>query len=233
LARFYEKVKDRFGIKQELDTNKVPIDVTPHQPRYQFRNGGPEGWPLLQFGPGIATLNFVEPYTWNDFREAALYLRPRLVDAYEEELEVEIISLRYRNAVPCKYSSSNLLSFLKKYLNISIQMPAHIPGEASKVKRSSELNFAIVYDLDVPSGKGIVRVATGTKRVEDKTTSEPVDAEHIIFELEVVSKEREAPSLKAEHDFEEWLTATHSIIHDWFFSLIEGSLRSRYEGGEE
>jgi uncharacterized protein (TIGR04255 family) len=30
--------------------------------------------------------------------------------------------------------------------------------------------------------------------------------------------------------FEGWLDAAHTIIHDWFFKLIEGDLRKEFQG---
>ena len=120
INRFYEVVKSKYEQIHELNAVKVaPLELTPHQPRYQFRTSDEVMWPLLQLGPGMASLNFTEPYTWPLFETEALFLRDALLTAREtESLETQQISLRYRNAFPCKYSSVNLLRFLGDYLNV-------------------------------------------------------------------------------------------------------------------
>jgi uncharacterized protein (TIGR04255 family) len=232
--RFYESVKDRFGYLVELDAVKIPIEITPHKPRYQFRSGGQDDWPLLQLGPGVASVNFTEPYTWRQFKAEALYLRSTLIAAYDgQELKTHLASLRYRNAVPYEYSSSDLLEFLREKLNINIQTPTHIPGHVAAEDRPSEINFNLVYNLGAPKGKGILRVVTGTKSVVDEATSQTTHVEHLLFDLEVVSTEDDTPPLSEEAEFDNWLTSAHDLTHEWFFSLIDGELLMKYKSGEE
>jgi uncharacterized protein (TIGR04255 family) len=233
LGHFYDSVKDEFGYRQEREEGKIPIELIAHRPRYQFRSDE-NGWPLLQLGPGVATVNYTEPYTWAEFKETALYLRDKLVKAYEEQnLESKLISLRYRNAVPCAYSSSNLLEFLSSHLNTRIQMPDYIPGNASIAPRPSTINFNITYDIIEPKSIGILRITTGTKKVEDQDTHQISDVEHMIFELEIQSGGDDSPTLTDESDFAVWLDSAHRVVHDWFFSLIEGPLRNMYQNQEE
>jgi uncharacterized protein (TIGR04255 family) len=225
VQRFFEGVKSRYNYLVELDISRIPIEITPHQPRYQFRKGDQNSYPLLQIGPGVATVNFTKPYTWEIFKPETLLLRSNLLSSYtERELQATSMSLRYRNAIPCKYSSDNALTFLKTKLNTPIQTPKAIPGNASKSSRPTSFNFVFTYELREPSGIGLLRIASGSKK-EDETG---LQEENIIFEIEIISKGPDTPALHNEQTFESWLEAAHYVIHDWFFSLIDGDLYEEY-----
>ncbi len=81
-GRLYDRVRERFGHIQELPASLVPEEMTPHTVRHQFRTEK-NGWPLVQLGPGIATVNFTSPYSWDSFRETIEFFIPRLLDSYQ------------------------------------------------------------------------------------------------------------------------------------------------------
>jgi uncharacterized protein (TIGR04255 family) len=231
VLEFYGAVKEKYGNLKELDIKKIPIEITPYQPRYQFQTKGENIWPMLQLGPGIATVNFTEPYSWTYFQEEAVFLRKKLVATYQERnLKTRLISLKYRNAVPCQYTSDHLLDFLGKYLNTSLALPPYIPGLVVTKEKASDLNLHLGFNLNKPKGKGILKIATGTKKVLDASTQTMKDEEHIIFELEVISIGLNAPPLQSLAKFKTWLTDAHNVTHEWFFSLIEGEFLEQYKG---
>lgn len=230
LGVFFNSIKDGFGFVETLPVNIAPLEFLPYVVRHRFRHG-PEMWPILQLGPGVATVNFTTPYSWPEFRDAALYLRTKLIEAYgSQELHLQSIILRYRNAVPCGYSSQDLFDFLSSNLNMNMALPANIPGEIGATKLPKGADMTFIFDLMNPLGKGSLRLATGTKREQKSTTHEVVEVEHLIFDLIVASENTSEPHLYDESDFDRWLTAAHAVIHEWFFSLIDGSLRNKYEG---
>ena len=65
---------------------------------------------------------------------------------------------------------------------------------------------------------------------ESSTTQEEKEVEAVIFDLEVSSNENKPPSLYNATEFDDWLISAHRVIHDWYFSLIDGSLRNQFEG---
>jgi uncharacterized protein (TIGR04255 family) len=226
LGTFYNQIKDRFGYKQDLPAAIAPDDALPYVVRHQFRVAEGE-WPVLQLGPGVATVNFTHPYTWKIFEEEALYLRTQLIEAYSDtELVPNAAYLRYRNAIPCQYSSSNPLEFLRENLNTSISLPEHIPGRVSLSEFPSGVNISLNFKLTEPVATATLYIATGTKK-----TADDQEEEQIIFELRVASSEKDAPSFIDEREFSNWLNAAHAVIHEWFFSLIKGSLREAFESG--
>jgi uncharacterized protein (TIGR04255 family) len=231
VTRFFKKVESDYGDLHELDIVKsAPLDLAPHQPRYQFRSVGESIWPMLQLGPGVATVNFTKPYTWSLFKEQALFLREALLSTRQENnLAIKLISLRYRNAIPYEYSSGSLFRFLSGSLNTAIETPNHIPGHVVTEGDPSDLDCHLAYNLNYPEGKGKLRIATGKRSVIDDDTGEAEAKEHIIIEQEVVSTGASVPSLQDESEFRTWLDKAHDVSHEWFFSLIDGELLQQYE----
>jgi len=230
LGVFYKSIKDRFEHKEDLAASQAPLEMLPHVVRHRFR-ASKDGYPLLQLGPGVASVNFTEPYNWKDFRETALYLRDKLSDAYSETvLMSDILILRYRNVEPFEYSSDDLLRFVKKNLNTSLALPTHIPGYAGSKDIPTSANIVLTFDLIEPKGVGTLKIATGTRRQSDPETGQQTETEVLVSQLEVASGGNDAPKINNEGEFVNWFDAAHDIIHDWFFSLIEGPLLKKYKG---
>jgi len=231
LGVFYNSIKDEFGFKEPLPASFAPEEMLPHMARFRFRKQ-PNTWPVLQFGPGIATANFTSPYTWEEFRAKSLYLREKIIGAYTEgELSVQNLILRYRNAIEFDYASSDLLDFLATRLNLSVQPPQHIPGGIAKTSWPNEINASIIYDLTI--GRGIIKFATGFQKPKGNASNQVVQKRVIIFELEIQSLNTDDRHWASEDAFNDWLTSAHSVIHEWFFALIDGPLRSEYGNGDK
>jgi uncharacterized protein (TIGR04255 family) len=233
LGTFFHSVKDRFGYRKELPASQAPLEMVPYAVRYQFR-ASEGGWPILQLGSGVATVNYTSPYTWDDFKGDALYLRSRLLEAYSDtELKTRRVALRYRNAEPFDHSSNDLLDFLSENLNVSIELPAHIPGSVSATAAPASANVILTFNLLEPAGIGTLQLATGLKKESnDEGTDHHEQREVLMWQLEVASEDNDAPGLDNAEEFARWLESAHAVVHEWFFSLIEGPLRRKYDGGE-
>lgn len=229
LGVIYEKIKDLFAYKEELPTNKIPADMTPRMVRYRFRKEEGE-WPLVQLGPGIATINFTKPYAWNEFKNKALYLRQNLEDAYNQpDFKLEKLILRYRNAFEFDFKENDLLEFLSTNLNLSLRTSNHIPGIISTNSWPSDINLRMSYDLQGSAGRGSLQFTTArrTKFDEISEKNEPVPI--VLLELEIQSLEDSAAEINTMEGFEQWITSAHAIIHEWFFALIEGPLHNHFK----
>ncbi|MBK9746859.1 MAG: TIGR04255 family protein [Chloroflexi bacterium] len=223
IGLFNQHVKDKFPFRKPLDAARIPSEMLPHVVRYQFRKSD-QDWPILQLGPGVATVNSTYDYTWPSFRDQALYLREKITASYEYPLKPKAIILRYRNALSFNYNSGDVLRFLEQSLHISLRYPLSIPGVAAGMDSPSGLNMISSFDLREDIGKGTLQIATGKYKPETEET----DA--IIFQLEVAANESNVPSLDNESKFAEWLNLAHRVLHDWYFSLIDGTLRTQFEG---
>jgi uncharacterized protein (TIGR04255 family) len=231
LGVFYDSIKDKFGYKDELPASKAPEGFLPYILQYRFRPDK-DGWPLLQLGPGIATVNYSKSYSWKDFKTKALYLREKLLNAYQpDKLHLSGLNLHYRNVYPFEYSSNNFAEFLKDNLNGHITLPAEIPGIHSLKPNPSDTNMTFRYKLTKPEGVGQIQIGTGLVN-EMNSQGNVIGKEIILWELDINSLESQVTSIKSDGDFILWLDEAHEIIHEWFFALVKGKMFDEFSKGD-
>lgn len=219
LGLFRSKVKNEFGDITPLDPSRFPQELLPNAVHYRFTPVD-KSWPMLQIGPGVASVNFSDPYTWEDFKARSMYLREQINDVYENDIQVKRLDLRYRNIFEFDYESRDLLQYLQKDLNITIAFPKHISDEITQLSWPQHLNSTFSYDLKKPTGRGAIRIATGKKTA----TQAPV----IVVELEVISTQDSMAYWSTDDGFAKWLENAHDVIHEWFFAIIEGDLFDKF-----
>lgn len=231
LGVFFEGVRKRYRHREDLDASRIPEGLFPYFVRYRFRPGEGE-WPLLQLGPGVATVNFTESYTWPKFEKEVIYLQEQLLGAYGDPApRLELAVLRYRNGVPFDRSAEDLLSVIQEKLNTAIKLPRYIPGPVGTQNQPAGINLFFSYDLSSPLGTGILRLNTGTIKRTEPSTGQVIENDMLFWQLEVKSQGDQSPQLDRE-GFSDWLFSAHAVIHEWFFSLIEGDLFNGYKGDE-
>lgn len=226
LGSFYNSVKDVFGFSEELPASKVPMGMLPNVVQHRFRTMK-DGWPLIQLGPGVATINFSSPYSWVDSKERILYFRNKLLEAYSAvKLEPNFIFLRYRNVYQYEYSTKGSLEFLKK-INLHIQLPKNIPGIAGVDPNPLQNNLLLEFRLNEPKGVGQIQIANGF------FTPEPgSNLEAMLWELAAGAINEDVPDFYNEESFGRWLDDIHAVLHDWFLGMIDGELLKEFLGKE-
>ena len=68
LGRLSERVETDYPFHEALPTAQIPDAMVAHMAQHRFRTSE-GGWPLIQVGPGLMTVNETDGYTWDDFRE--------------------------------------------------------------------------------------------------------------------------------------------------------------------
>lgn len=228
LGAFYGLVKDRYPSKRDLAASQAPLEMLPHVVRHQFWRAD-ASWPVLQLGPGVASINFTRPYSWSDFKAEALYLRSQLLSAYSSGLpQLDIVILRYLNAEPFEFADNDVLKFLGSNLNTTLSLPRYVPGPFSGKPHPTSLHLQLSFDLQTPKGSGAILLATGARSLDPEPGQPTKPSNVAIWQLEVTSGGADAPVLSDEPRFRSWLDAAHSAIHEWFFSFIDGNLRTQY-----
>lgn len=221
LGNFAKEVESQFPVRVAKKESDAPLDFLPYIPRFQFRKSI-NGWPLLQLGPGISTLNYTENYSWGTFLKDSLFLRKKLTSAYSDQLlEPESISLKYRSAIKCDYKNTDIFDFLRDKLHYEVKMPPEIPGELAKKDSPLDINYSTVFDIATPKSQAILKIATGYKKTKNKKGIEK-ELEHIISDIEIVSRGTDAPDYYNEINYKKWLTEAHKVAHRWFLSLVDG-----------
>lgn len=224
LGAFYQHVRNNYPVQEALLTSQFPDNILPHTVRHRFRVA-PNQWPVIQIGPGIATVNLIEPYTWQLFRRQAMFLRDALLSAYQGvDLRPSAIILRYRNVFPFDHRSQNTLEFLGGKLNLRIVGSPHIPGEIGEKSGPTEVGLNLGYMLSKPLAVGNIRIMTAFQ-TDSAGENQPI----ILIDLEVRGRNEETNPLLDNMLFPTWLDDAHAVIHEWFFALIDGPLRQEFE----
>ncbi|MBI4475932.1 MAG: TIGR04255 family protein [Acidobacteria bacterium] len=218
VGRLYDSVKNDYPALVKLPATEIPDQLTPYLAKYLFSITD-AGWPVIQAGPGVATLNFTEDYDWDAFRLAALDFNRKLIAAYRldgltEGPQFESALLRYINALATD-PSQDVLMFLADKLHTRITLPDRICRTSNLIQPSALINFSLAYQLNAPKALASLRFATGTH----------LGSPALILELIVRSTEAVPQNPE---EFQEWLTAAHDTVEAWFFALISGELEAKF-----
>lgn len=219
-GRLYDRIKAAYPVVDQLPAASIPDQITAQVVKYRFR-AGKNAWPVAQLGPGIATINFTDSYSWDRFRSAAIEFVPNLLAAYDGIAAIQATSVlaRYINAIEFDPSAGDVLTFLREQMHTQLELPGGIAGYEHKDGFPSGINLQVSQPLSRPKGVGTLLVGTG-ERVGKPT---------LIWELHVHSQNQQAPSLS--EGFEDWLDQAHAVIESWFFTLVEGPLYKQFGGG--
>lgn len=224
-GRLYDRINKRFGYIQNLPVSAVPEELTAYTVRQQFRKSK-NGWPLVQLGPGVATVNFTSPYTWKNFRDNVKYFVPNLLESYKgitsedknASIEIASILLRYINAVELDWSQNNALEFLSTKLHSSFTLPTNITDCDLISGMPLNINLQVGHQISDPKGQALIRVATGNVG----------QSKGLIWELLFLSAGEDACQLMPVENFLDWLTKAHDVLEKWFFSMIDGELKTQF-----
>jgi len=163
LGRFHGRLKDRYPYVEPLLSVQIPDELAAHTVKFRFRNGQ-DGWPLVQTGPGIATLNFTDSYKWEPFRDEAFSVHADLLDAYGDDSkgpQFNTCMLRYINALPADPESIELLQYLSKKFHLKLTLPPGIGDTEIVTGNCRGIQVRAAFPLKSPSGIGSVQLSTG------------------------------------------------------------------------
>ena len=219
---YWNAVRDAYPFREELPAASVPAEMIPHQPQHRFR-AEDAGWPLVQIGPGILTVNDTHGYTWKDYRKRSLEAVKALGSVYPDAdaFRVMQLALTYQDAHRFDYRTGSVLEYLKQYLHAGLSLPRSLFSGTAVDDKPLTSDWSISFAANKPSGTVSLRFVTGYLN-----QTEPV----VITEAKVLSNATQVPELPA--GFELWLEDAHDLAHDWFFKLIKGKLLQAYEGKE-
>jgi len=219
LGRLYDRLLTDYPEHEQLAAASLPDELFGHVVQHRFR-ASTNGWPLIQLGPGILTVNATADYTWNDFRSRAAKAFRLLYDAHPKASELKIvnITLRYIDAVEFDYSTANVYDFLKDKLKVNINLPANLFEKTGVQNRPDNFVWNSTFSCSDPKGVVMIRFASGQKEWKPA----------ILWETTIQASDDEMPEMPA--GFDAWFDAAHNLTGDWFFKLIEGELERRFSG---
>jgi uncharacterized protein (TIGR04255 family) len=224
LGRLHERVREDYPYVEPLPAANVPDQLTSHMVKYRLRTSR-DGWPLLQVGPGVSTLNFTDSYDWERFSEEAKSFFSKLLEAYAVDgdsprPEFTSALLRYINALEFDPANSDVLDCLAKRFNTRFLLPEGIHSAEQVQGSPVALQIAATYPLAAPPGTGTIRFTTGAKK------GKPA----IIWESNILSVGNQTP--QDAEAFEQWLRSAHDVAETWFFAIIKGELEELFDKGD-
>lgn len=215
IGRFAEQLKATYPHIEALPAVQIPDEITGHIVKYRFRKQ-PGGYPLVQAGPGVASINFNEHYDWDSFLPAATDFYDRLVSAYGSCPNLSSILLRYINAVEVDIDKQNVIDFVSAKLHTSLALPKEITESEVIDGLPQGLMLTVPYRINSPKSIAILRIASGQKH----------DKPAVVWEVNIQSLPESVPQTKTE--FSNWLIAAHDVVEHWFFTLIAGDLEKMF-----
>ena len=223
-GRFHERVKRTYPYLEALQTAEVPDAMIPNVVKYRFR-AKEKGWPLVQVGPGIAALNYTQGYDWDSFLAAAKNFLPDVIathslDSQEEHPEFTNVLLRYINFVEVNLQEFDIIEYIASNLHTRIVLPKKVIESPQKNGHPTGLQLNLSFPLSDPRGAGMLRFASGKHG----------DKSGVVWELNIRSTKDNGEVPQEVEGFEVWLKKSHEMIETWFFSLIEGEFKKRFEG---
>jgi uncharacterized protein (TIGR04255 family) len=217
----YERLGKQYPFHVALPAAQIPDEITPYVVKNQFRVSD-SGWPLVQIGPGVLTLNSTSDYTWPDFKQRAEGLLEAFFEVHPQAkvvgaLPTQMLVLRYIDSVAFDFDEDDPIAFLREMLHLSIDLPAAVfeGGNASRLPTGFDIQFS--FPTAEPAAVGTLRFRKGQVAGRDA----------ILWETSVTAKGDKTPGTAAE--VMRWLGAAHQVTHAWFFAAIDGDLRRRFE----
>lgn len=219
LGRMYDKVHSEYPELEDLPQTLVPEDVIPRIVRHRFRVRK-NGWPLVQVGPGILSVNDTEGYTWDDFKPRLIKAITALYESYPTDihkLTVTQVMFRYIDAIPYN-GSVPILQFLRESMHTDIHVDPRLFDEEALADSPIGLQLSLAYALPDLPGDVIISLSLGARN------GKPC----IIWDTQVRAQGDNVPKgLKA---YEPWLEAAHTVSGKWFRTLSRGKLYDSFRG---
>lgn len=217
LGTLRKSVEQDYPHHEELPAAAAPDQLTPHLVHHRFRVS-PGGWPLLQVGPGVFTVNETENYRWTDFEKRVNDGIRQLVASHPkpDALTFEVTMLRYINALTVDPAKVNVLEFLATKMKTYLALPESIFTDNQIGRIPVSMGCQLVFPCNSPNGVLQFRFGTGQR------AKQPA----LIFELWFTSREGHVP--KIPEQFREWVRGAHGVLETAFFKLIEGDLEREF-----
>jgi len=219
----YSKISDEYPEYVSLPTSLLPPEIAGYTARYQFRKSK-DGWPLVQIGPGILSVNDTESYVWEDFEKRITDVVLKLFSSYtqiKKNIEIESLMLRYIDAIPFNYTDADIFEFLKTKLKLNIEITPALFSSENVQPRPSNFNIDLSYPSKKPAGIITIKFTTGHK-------FNPAGQMEQALIWNTMFRSETGINAAKEKEILDWVKSSHSLINEWFFTLIEGDLIKQF-----
>jgi uncharacterized protein (TIGR04255 family) len=216
----YERLKKDFPVIEDLPSVQAHPETTPFVPRHRMRKEK-NGYPLIQVGPGIITINDAKGYSWSHFRALILRLIEAVTDLYPTtHLPLNFIKseIRYVNGIRFDIARENPLSFLAEKLHMKVELDSEL-FELNKLnERPNAIGLNLSYALEKPMGN--LTMSANLGQFEGKPA--------FIQQTLIQSFGELTPSDLS--GFAPWLEEAHTAAENCFQVFCKGALMEKFCG---
>lgn len=118
----YSLVKNRFPFREVVIPAVIPIEAVVGRPTLRFRTEK-DGYPLIQVGPGLLTVNTVgDEYDWDTHRNDISFVLENFFNSINLSSKSLSVTLAYIDFLSFDFEKNNILAFLSKKLHTDISM---------------------------------------------------------------------------------------------------------------
>jgi len=204
----YGLVSEKFPHREVVIPAGLPLEVFMGRPALRFRTSE-KGYPLIQIGPGILTINTVgNEYDWDTHSKDIEFVLTNFFTASNIEGKSVNVTLAYIDFFEFEFEKANALEYLAKHLNTQLNFGFIDTGEMPKI-----FNITIGYTEEV-----------GTVNVNIARGNNPSGDDGIAIQTNVIME-----SLEFEQKgIEGRLDAAHAWCSELFKKMTRGDLYDSY-----
>lgn len=223
LARLFDRINTEYPVYEQLPFAAIPEQMVEGLVRHRFRSEN--GWPLVQLGSGVLTVNDTENYIWKDFHRRVINVVDDLYIVYpnKQSFRVKNLILKYVDAIDLNLEGTEVYDFLREKMKFNLSLNPLLFEKNSINKNPIQLNLQFAFKSNSPKGIVNFRIVKGEKIDNQENTTR--DA--LIWEITIQSNEPDIPEIPL--NLSKWLEEAHSVAHNWFFTLVEGDLLRSFE----
>jgi uncharacterized protein (TIGR04255 family) len=219
-GRLYERMKKDFPLTEDLPSVQAHPETTPYVLRHRIRKEK-NGYPLIQVGPGIVTLNHSKGYSWTEFKALALRMVESVVELYPSEaplLNFIKAELRFVNGIRFDLARENPLAFLEEKLHMKVEMSPEFNEQNILSERPNAFGLNLAYALEKPMGN--LAISANLGQFDNKPAFIQQCVIHSFGELVPTDVSNFTP----------WLDEAHAVGISCFQIFCKGELIDRFCG---
>jgi uncharacterized protein (TIGR04255 family) len=205
-------VKTKYPDRESLIPPDIPLEFVLNKPAHRFKSDKNDGYPLIQVGAGVVTLNTLdEIYQWKDFFKELQEVTEKFskVFPYKQDEKEVFPGILFLDFFPFDFEKRNAIEYINQYFNITLQQNFFETDNFP-----ADLNLKFSYKVDL--GDLLVTFQRG-KNNEQK--------EGILMQTRI-----NGISLNAhKEDILSWFEKAHEFCSDLFKKLTEGELYDSFK----
>lgn len=207
---FYSKIKNQYNFREALITPEIPLEICIGRPTHRFRQSQ-DGYPLVQVGPGILTLNTVDSkYFWEEFELLILEAINKFNEVFVFPHGKQVtLSLQYFDFIKFDFTEANIFEYLEENLNINL-------GQKIYQKKDKPVNLNLGMHFDTEEGALSVVLSKGLNNLKENG---------IIIQTSLLSTTL-LPNIESIKD---WISKSHDVCSQVFKDMTKGKLYDSFK----